>query len=83
MYLEGKLKIYQDSDTMQEGEDSQSLQIELLDGGGGVFLRLSTGSRGWAVDSVADLVKQLQPIEKMARELGRIKDGPEKVVTNG
>lgn len=45
---------HQDRDSCSDSEDTQELKVEICDGGGGAYVRIST--QGWALD-VEDLRK--------------------------
>ncbi len=79
MFVTGKIEVFQDPDSCQSDDDAvpQEMTVEIDDAGGGPFLRLHTGKKGWSINDISDLKPFLEPIMKMANTLAGVKDGPE------
>lgn len=59
--LEGvKVTYTQDTDCMQDNDDDQVLTLEAVDGGGGMFYRMTTNQKGWSFDKIDSLIEVLK-----------------------
>ena len=47
----------QEADCCQASDDYQVITFKAVDGGGGKFIRFSTGELGWSLDSLDDFIE--------------------------
>ena len=57
---EVKVTYTQDTDCMQDNDDCQVLTLEAVDGGGGMFYRMTTNQKGWSFDKIDSLIEVLK-----------------------
>ena len=57
---EVKVSYSQDADCMQDNDDCQVLTLEAVDGGGGMFYRMTTNQKGWSFDKIDSLIEVLK-----------------------
>ena len=57
---EVKVTYTQDTDCMQDNDDWQVLTLEAVDGGGGMFYRMTTNQKGWSFDKIDSLIEVLK-----------------------
>ena len=57
---EVKATYTQDTDCMQDNDDRQVLTLETVDGGGGMFYRMTTNQKGWSFDKIDSLIEVLK-----------------------
>lgn len=57
---EVKITYTQEHDCLQDDKDGQQLTLEAVDGGGGMFYRMTTGSYGWSFDKIDSLIEVLK-----------------------
>ena len=57
---EVKVTYTQDADCTQDNEDYQVLTLEAVDGGGGMFYRMTTNQKGWSFDKIDSLIEVLK-----------------------
>ena len=56
---EVKVTYTQDNDCTQDNDDCQVLTLEAVDGGGGMFYRMTTNQKGWSFDKIDSLIEVL------------------------
>lgn len=70
--LNVSVEFSQDNDNGQDQDgDCQTLKIEADEGGGGFFIRLTTGTNGWAVDNNADLTTLMDQVLAITKAKGK------------
>ena len=57
---EVKVTYTQDNDCTQDNDDCQVLTLEAVDGGGGMFYRMTTNQKGWSFDKIDSLIEVLK-----------------------
>ena len=57
---EVKVTYTQDNDCTQNNDDCQVLTLEAVDGGGGMFYRMTTNQKGWSFDKIDSLIEVLK-----------------------
>ena len=57
---EVKVTYTQDTDCTQDNDDCQVLTLEAVDGGGGMFYRMTTNQKGWSFDKIDSLIEVLK-----------------------
>lgn len=57
---EVKVTYAQDTDCTQDNDDCQVLTLEAVDGGGGMFYRMTTNQKGWSFDKIDSLIEVLK-----------------------
>lgn len=62
---EVKVTYTQDTDCMQDNDDCQVLTLEAVDGGGGMFYRMTTNQKGWSFDKIDSLIEVLKNFKDM------------------
>lgn len=66
------IEFSQDADNCQNVDgECQTLDIEADTGGGGFFVRLTTGTNGWAVDNNADLTTLMDQVLAITKANGK------------
>lgn len=60
---EVKITYNQDADCMQDNDDCQVLTLEAVDGGGGMFYRITTNQKGWSFDKIDSLIEVLKTLK--------------------
>ena len=62
---EVKVTYTQDNDCTQDNDDCQVLTLEAVDGGGGMFYRMTTNQKGWSFDKIDSLIEVLKNFKDM------------------
>lgn len=62
---EVKVTYTQDTDCTQDNDDCQVLTLEAVDGGGGMFYRMTTNQKGWSFDKIDSLIEVLKNFKDM------------------
>lgn len=60
---EVKVTYTQDNDCTQDNDDCQVLTLEAVDGGGGMFYRMTTNQKGWSFDKIDSLIEVLKTLK--------------------
>ena len=60
-----KVTLYQENDCCDTGKEGQTLNVEVVDGGGGPYLVLQTERWALEIDEIQALITKLNEIQRM------------------